>query len=112
MASTFPAAGYLPGSPDVARRAGQQPPHAGVAEELEAPPHVRGRGARVREGREIAPDAAVLAEAGDLVRSQPPPGVPRSSAPSGAAVRVAGVDENRWLYPIPPGRRDAIQPSV
>lgn len=28
------------------------------------------------------------------------------------AVRVAAVDENRWLYPVPPGRRDAIQPGV
>src|SRR5579863_9414959 len=53
------------GSPDVARGAGQQPPHARVAEELEAPPHVRGRRARVREGREIAPDAAVLVEDGE-----------------------------------------------
>src|SRR4029077_7832919 len=34
----------------------------GVAEKLEAPPHVRGRRARVREGREIAPDTAVFAE--------------------------------------------------
>src|SRR5260370_28631806 len=54
-----------PGSPDVARRAGQQPPQAGVAEELEAPPQVRGRRGRVREGREIAPDAAVLVEDGE-----------------------------------------------
>jgi hypothetical protein len=50
---------------DVTGRAGQEPPDAGVAEELKPLPHVRARRARVRERREISADAAVLVEDGE-----------------------------------------------
>src|SRR6266516_240389 len=50
---------------DVTGRAGQEPPHPRVAEELKTPPHVRGGRVRVRERREIGADAAVGVEYGE-----------------------------------------------